>query len=215
MMLYVRYVKAKPPSFSLFVFPNGCRSCKCIFCPSFLIPQKGTYPDCFKNKLNCRQTPNNASVPQGKTPEVNVLSATTIEEPTSRSSSPKPCQSASLQQKLTEDSGASTSPATSSRSTSTKTSVPDINATREMVDDLFSADEVVHSFYHCTETTCNYQEKGKKKFDHAWIFRRDLIYDSTTGLWWLLFIKEKGMYCLLCRIHQAKGKHNKSASYGM
>lgn len=23
------------------------------------------------------------------------------------------------------------------------------------------------------------------------------------------------MYCLLCRLHQAKGKHNKSASYGM
>lgn len=76
--------------------------------------------------------------------------------------------------------------------------------------------QFVHSFYHCTETTCNYQkEKGKKKFDHALIFRRDLTYDATTGLWWLLFIKEKGMYYLLCRLHQAKGKHNKSASYGM
>lgn len=115
------------------------------------------------------------SVPQGEThgetPEVNVLSARTTEELTSRSSSPKPSQSTSLQQTLTEDSGARTLPATSSRSTSTKPSVPDINATREMVDDLFSADEVVHSFYHCTETTCNYQkEKGKKKFDHTWIF---------------------------------------------
>ena len=94
--------------------------------------------------------------------------------------------------------------------------VPDINATRDMINDLFSADEVVHSFYHCTETTCNYQkEKGKKKFDHAWIFQCDLTYDATTGLWWLLFIKEKGMYYLLCRLHEAKGKHNKSASYGM
>ena len=94
--------------------------------------------------------------------------------------------------------------------------MPDINATRDMINDLFSVDEVVHSFYHCTETTCNYQkEKGKKKFDHTWIFRRDLTYDATTGLWWLLFIKEKGMYYLLCRLHQAKGKHNKSASYGM
>ena len=63
---------------------------------------------------------------------------------------------------------------------STKPSVPDINATRDMINDLFSADEVVHSFYHCTETTCNYQkEKGKKKFDHAWIFRRDLTNDAT------------------------------------
>ena len=97
-----------------------------------------------------------------------------------------------------------------------KPSVPDINAMRDMINDLFSADEVVHSFYHCTETTCNYQkEKGKKKFDHALIFRRDLTYDATTGLWWLLFIKEKGMHYLLCRLHQAKGKHNKSASYGM
>ena len=129
---------------------------------------------------------------------------------------PKPSQCVSPQQMLTEDSAASTSTAPPSRSTSTKPSVPDINATRDMINDLFSADEVVHSFYHCTETTCNYQkEKGKKKFDHAWIFRRDLTYDATTGLWWLLFIKEKGMYCLLCRLHQAKGKHNKSASYGM
>lgn len=34
-------------------------------------------------------------------------------------------------------------------------------------------------------------------------------------LWWLLFVKEQGMYCLLCRLHHAKGKHNKSTSYGM
>ena len=68
----------------------------------------------------------------------------------------------------------------------------------------------------CPISMLRYQkEKGKKKFDHALIFRRDLTYDATTGLWWLLFIKEKGMYYLLCRLHQAKGKHNKSASYGM
>ena len=72
-------------------------------------------------KLNCRPTPNKTSVPQGEThgetPVVNVLSATTIEEPTSHSSNPKPSKSVSLQQMLTEDSGASTSPAPSSRST--------------------------------------------------------------------------------------------------
>lgn len=71
-----------------------------------------------------------------------------------------------------------------------KPSVPaDINATREMINDLFSADEVVHSFCHCTETTCNYQkEEGEKKFGHAWIFQRDLLNDATTGLWWLLLL---------------------------
>ena len=104
---------------------------------------------------------------------------------------PKPSQSVSPQQMLTEDSAASTSTAPPSRSTSTKPSLPDINATRDMINDLFSTDEVVHSFYHCTETTCNYQkEKGKKKFDHAWIFRRDLTYDAITGLWWLLHLRE-------------------------
>ena len=210
-------LQRRNPLVSLYLFFfNGCRNCKCVFCLSFLISKKGTYPYLFKYKLNCRPTPNKTFVPQGETPVVNVLSATTIKEPTSQSSNPKPSQSVSLQQKLTEDSGASTSTAPSTRSTSTKPSVPDINAMREMINDLFSVDEVVNSFYHCTETTCNYQkEKGKKKFDHAWIFRRDLTYDATTGLWWLLFIKEKGMYCLLCRLHQAKGKHNKSASYGM
>lgn len=35
------------------------------------------------------------------------------------------------------------------------------------------------------------------------------------GLWWLLFGKEKGMYCLLCQLHHAKSRHNKSTSYGM
>ena len=59
------------------------------------------------------------------------------------------------------------------------------------------------------------RKKGRKQFDHAWIFRRNLSYDATTGLWWLLFIKETGMYCLFCRLHQAKGKHNKSTLYGM
>ena len=173
-----------PLCFCLFVFFfNGCRNCKCIFCLSFLIPQNGTYPYLFKYKLNCRPTPKKTSVPggetHGETPVVNVLSATAIEKPSSQSSNPKPSQSVSPQQMLTEDSAASTSTAPPSRSTSTKPSVPDINATRDMINDLFSADEVVHSFYHCTETTCNYQkEKGKKKFDHAWIFRRDLTYDD-------------------------------------
>ena len=64
------------------------------FLSSFFIPQKRTYPYLFKYKLNCRPTTNKTSVPQGethgKTPVVNLLSATTIEETTSQSSNPKP-----------------------------------------------------------------------------------------------------------------------------
>ena len=57
--------------------------------------------------------PKKTSVPggetHGETPVVNVLSATAIEEPSSQSSNPKPSQSVSPQQMLTEDSAASTS----------------------------------------------------------------------------------------------------------
>ncbi len=72
----------------------------------------------------------------------------------------------------------------------------------------------LHSFYHCTESVCKYEKaKGKKQFDHRWIFKRDLTYDSSTEVWWLLFVEGQGMYCLLCRLHQAKAKQNKSDAY--
>lgn len=32
------------------------------------------------------------------------------------------------------------------------------------------------------------RRKERKKFGHAWIFRRDLLNDATTGLWWLLLL---------------------------
>jgi len=167
----------------------------------------------LKFQLHFRPSANKTSAPGADETPVAVLSDVTVEEPPSKSSNPKPSQSVSTQQVL---SVASSSPASSSKQTSTKPSLPDVSTTRKMIDDLFPAGEVVHSFYHCTETKCSYQkEKGKKKFDHAWLFRNDLSYDVTTGLWWLLFIKEQGMYCLLCRLHHAKGKHNKSTSYGM
>ena len=140
-----------------------------------------------------------------------------IEGPVNEPSSTPIPHSVNTQQVLVEDSTvlpvASSTPASSSKPSSVS---PNVSETREMINSLFTGGETVHSFYHCTGSKCHYQkEKGRKKFDHAWIFRRDLCYDSTTGLWWLLFIQEKGMFCLLCRLHQAKSKHNKSASYGM
>lgn len=168
----------------------------------------------MKFQLHFRPSANKTSATQAdETPVASDPSDVTVEEPPSKSSNPKPSQSVSTQQVLPV---ASSSPASSTKQTSTKPSLPDVSATCEMIDGLFPAGEVVHSFYHCTETKCSYQkEKGKKKFDHAWLFRNDLSYDATTGLWWLLFVKEQGMYCLLCQLHHAKGKHNKSTSYGM
>lgn len=138
------------------------------------------------------------------------------EEPQLNESS-STANSVNTQQVLVEDltvlPAGSRTPASLSKPSS---AAPNISKTHKMVTSLFPEGEIVHSFYHCTGSKCRYQkEKGRKKFDHAWIFRRDISYDTTTGLWWLLFVEEKGMFCLLCRLHQGKSKHNKSGSYGM
>ena len=141
--------------------------------------------------------------------EVTVLSPT---EPLTEPPSSVTTQQVPLED-LTVLPVVSSAPSSSCKSSSTSS---DVGQTRKMINSLFPGGEIVHSFYHCSENKCRYQkEKGRKKFDHAWIFRRDLCYDSTTGLWWLLCVQEKGMFCLLCRLHQAKSKHYKTASYGM
>lgn len=93
--------------------------------------------------------------------EVTVLPAT---EPLT-----EPPSSVTTQQVLAEDLTvlpvASSAPSCSSKPSSTS---PDVGQTQEMINSLFPGGEIVHSFYHCTESKCHYQkEKGRKKFDHA------------------------------------------------
>ena len=39
-----------------------------------------------------------------------------------------------------------------------------------------------------------------KKFQHKWIFDRDLAYYKKTGIYCLMYIDGKGMFCSLCRL---------------
>ena len=125
---------------------------------------------------------------------------------------PKPSQSVSPQQMFTEDSAASSSTAPPSRSTSTKPSVPDINAMRDMINWSIPSGR---SWAQFLPLHWNYVQlpEGERK-EKIWPCM-DLSTRFNLRCNNFLFIKEKGMYCLLCRLHQAKGKHNKSASYGM
>lgn len=115
------------------------------------------------------------SVPSAdETSPASASSVSTTEEPSNETSSNlKLSQSVSTPQVLAEDSSllpiARSSSASSSKPTSTKPPVwSDVSAMCELINGLFPRGEILHSFYHCTESKCNYQkEKGKKKFDHA------------------------------------------------
>ena len=144
----LRAAKPKPACSSLFLFVcfffNGCRNCKCIFCLSFLIPQNGTYPYLFKYKLNCRPTPKKRLFQEAKHTEkhlwlmysrLQLLKNLAVNHPIL-------ClvRVFLLNKCLRKIQRPAHQP---NRSTSTKPSVPDINATHDMINDLFSADEVV------------------------------------------------------------------------
>lgn len=97
------------------------------------------------------------------------------EEPQLNESS-STANSVNTQQVLVEDltvlPAGSRTPASLSKPSS---AAPNVSETHKMVTSLFPEGGIVHSFYHCTGSKCRYQkEKGRKKFDHAWIFRRDI-----------------------------------------
>jgi len=39
---------------------------------------------------------------------------------------------------------------------------------------------------------------------------KDLSFDKTSGLWWLVYEENKGMFCLLCQKHNLKSSHGNS-----
>ena len=50
----------------------------------------------------------------------------------------------------------------------------------------------------------------KAKFSHSWLSTKDLSFDKTSGLWWLVYEENKGMFCLLCRKNNLKSSRSKS-----
>ena len=80
----------------------------------------------------------------------------------------------------------------------------------------------LHNYYECKQKSCKdfseeeeaRQKKLKKRrFHHSWVEERELAYDKTTGIWWLLFSENQGMFCFLCCKHKTLNTQNNAAVF--
>ena len=80
----------------------------------------------------------------------------------------------------------------------------------------------LHNYYECKQKSCKdfseeeeaRQKKLKKRrFHHSWVEERELAYDNTTGIWWLLFSENQGMFCFLCCKHKTLNTQNNAAVF--
>lgn len=55
--------------------------------------------------------------------------------------------------------------------------------------------------------------KKKDPFQHEWLFKREACFCPQTGIWWLVYVENEGMYCLLCRKHKHKSAQNRSETF--
>jgi len=74
----------------------------------------------------------------------------------------------------------------------------------------------LHNHYLCKSSNCctispaDTLQSLKAKFSHSWVSTKDLSFDKTSGLWWLVYEENKGMFCLLCWKHNLKSSCSKS-----
>ncbi|XP_032883400.1 uncharacterized protein LOC116977149 [Amblyraja radiata] len=81
----------------------------------------------------------------------------------------------------------------------------------------------VHAHYKCARGGCTLPATGSAvtvtapgrrgggdRFVHRWLWERELTYCERTGVYWLLYEEGRGMYCYLCRRHDAHNRQNKS-----
>ena len=105
------------------------------------------------------------------------------------------------------------SPKSSGKEQATVTTEPIITDVqgRAEIGAIFDDCSMLHNNYLCkTSDCCSVLPEGKTKFSHGWLSAKDLSFDKTTGLWWLVYEENKGMFCLLCRKHNLKGSRSKS-----
>lgn len=112
----------------------------------------------------------------------------------------------------------------SENSTAMPSSAPQLpeDETNRILENLFSPAQIdkMHHFHKCRNTGCNgiskeevdqvKMTKRKDRFQHEWLFRRETCFCSQTGIWWLVYVENEGMYCLLCRKHKSKSAQNRS-----
>ena len=80
----------------------------------------------------------------------------------------------------------------------------------------FDENSKLHNYYLCKSSDCctisptDTLQSLKTKSSHSWVSTKDLSFDKTSGLWWLVYEENKGMFCLLCRKHNLKSRRSNS-----
>lgn len=107
---------------------------------------------------------------------------------------------------------------------SSASQLPEDEANR-IIENLFSSEQIskMHHFHKCRNTGCTgisneemirvKMTKKKDRFQHEWLFRRETCFCSKSGIWWLVYVENEGMYCLLCRKHNSKSSQNRSETF--
>ena len=93
----------------------------------------------------------------------------------------------------------------------------------DLLNSLFKEEGALHHQSLCSSKSCcklsaqeqTANKKLKDKFKHEWLFEKDISFCSDTGIWWLSYVEGKGMFCLLCRKHNAGSKFNKSKVFNL
>lgn len=81
----------------------------------------------------------------------------------------------------------------------------------------------MHSQHTCKKKNCvclssqeitRLKSSGKKdQFQHGWLLDPNIAYCQKTGYFWLLYEEGVGMFCFLCKKHNAKNLQNKTAKF--
>lgn len=107
----------------------------------------------------------------------------------------------------TTSASASTSTAPLLSSSFCFTEISNQEATGQLVKLFPDEDQsAIHHHSVCIQKSCCRVSKGelltqsslKNKFKHEWLLDKEIAYSAETGIWWLIFVEGKWMYCLLC-----------------
>lgn len=57
--------------------------------------------------------------------------------------------------------------------------------------------------------------RSHDKFAYSWLSDKSLSFCQTTGVFWLIYEENQGMFCFLCKKHNTENKKNKSKAYNV
>ena len=98
--------------------------------------------------------------------------------------------------------------------------------TQQLLEDLFPGEKSRIHHHDVCDAGCtfsreeisrqnevNKEKKKEKVFNHSWLCKSDIAYCAASGYWWPVFVEGKGVYCILCRKHNAHSTQNKQEKF--